>query len=186
MFTRFMILICCAMPLSLSANQERLAQADFPDRMEVDGQALVLRNTSVLRYLFVDVYSAALLTPPLQPLTIPIMVGEPLHLELFYYRDIDREDVVKAAWVALKRQYSQQTLSRLQPAINALHDTFTDIRAGDRYTLTLDAAHSLSLRYNGAESFSSSNSELARAYVGIWLSENGLSDDLREDLTASR
>lgn len=186
MVLRLFLLICFALPLGVSANEKRLAQADFPDRLEVEGQELVLRNASVLRYLFIDVYSAALLTPPDQPLANPIMPGEPLHLELYYYRDIDRKDVIKAAWIALERQYDKQTLTQLRPGIETLHDTFTDIAAGDRYALTLDHKHALTLKYNGEMAFSSDNSELARAYVGIWLKENGLSDDLREKLTASR
>ncbi|WP_373185423.1 chalcone isomerase family protein [Halopseudomonas sp.] len=184
MIARLFLLICLAIPASVSANEERIAQADFPERMQVDGQELVLRNASLLEYLFVDVYSAALLTPPNQPLNTPITARNPLHLELYYYRDIDREDVIKAAWVALERQYDEPTLTRLRPGIERLHATFTDISAGDRYALTLDTEHALSLKYNGKESFSSRDSELARAYVGIWLRENGLSDSLREELTA--
>lgn len=186
MVLRLLLLICFALPLGVSANDKRLAQAGFPERLEVQGQELVLRNASVLRYLFIDVYSAALLTPPDQPLASPIMASEPLHLELYYYRDIDREDVIKAAWVALERQYDQQTLAQLRSGIEALHDTFTNITAGDRYALTLDEKHALTLKYNGKSIFSSDDRELARAYVGIWLRKNGLSDDLREKLTAGR
>lgn len=186
MILRLILLICFALPLGVSANDKRLAQADFPERLAIKGQELVLRNASVLRYLFIDVYSAALLTLPDQPLANPIRLGEPLHLELYYYRDIDREDVIKAAWVALERQYDQETLTQLRPGIEALHDTFTDINAGDRYALTLDHKHALTLKYNGEVAFSSDDSALARAYVGIWLRENGLSDDLRAKLTAGR
>ena len=39
---------------------------------------------------------------------------------------------------------------------------------------------------NGSEVFRSSNSELARAYLGIWLAPEGLSDSLREQLLADR
>ena len=186
MIKRLLVSALVILPLSLSANEERLAQADFPERLEVEGQELVLRNASVLKYLFVDVYSAALLTPPGQPLANPITPGEPLQLELYYYRNIDREDVIKAAWVALERQYDELTLTRLRPGVDALHETFTDITAGDRYALTLDAQHRLTLQYNGAVSFSSEDSELAQAYVGIWLRKDGLSDNLREKLTAER
>lgn len=186
MIPRLFLLLCCILPLSVTANEKRLAEANFPQKMEVDGHELVLRNASLLEYLFVDVYSAALLTPPEQPLDNPIIPGEPLHLELYYYRDIGREDIIKAAWVALERQYDEQKLSQLRPGIEALHASFTDISAGDRYALTLDTNHSLSLKYNEEESFSSDDTELARAYVGIWLKENGLSDDLREKLTVAQ
>lgn len=185
MVVRTLLLIICALPLATLASEKRIAEADFPSSLEVSGEELVMRNASVLEYLFVDVYSAALLTPAGQPLENPITPGQPLHLELYYYRDIDRDDVIKAAWVALGRQYEQATLAQLRPKVDALHDTFTDISAGDRYALTLDSDHALSLKYNDEEIFSSEDSELARTYVGIWLKENGLSDDLREKLTAN-
>lgn len=186
MLARTLLLMVCALPLTALASEKRLAEAGFPGNLEVSGQELVMRNASVLEYLFVDVYSAALLTTPEQSLDNPILPGQPLHLELYYYRDIDRNDVIKAAWVALGRQYDESTLERMRPKIDALHATFTDISAGDRYALTLDADHGLSLKYNNEEIFRSEDPELARTYVGIWLKENGLSDGLRERLTASR
>jgi hypothetical protein len=186
MLIRTILLFLCALPLAALASEKRLAEADFPTRLEVSGEELVMRNASILEYLFVDVYSAALLTPPEQLLDNPILPGQPLHLELYYYRDIDRDDVIKAAWVALGRQYDEATLADIRPKVDALHATFTDISAGDRYALTLDADHALSLKYNNEEIFRSEDPELARTYVGIWLKENGLSDSLRERLTASR
>lgn len=184
MTRRLLLLLCLAIPMAVFASDKRLSEAGFPDRLEVGDQELVLRNASLLEYLFVDVYSAALLTLPAQPLETSIAAGKPLHLELYYYRDIDREDVIKAAWIALERQYDEQALAALRPDIERLHAAFTDIRAGDRYALTLDANHSLGLKHNGVEAFRSDDSELARTYVGIWLKENGLSDDLRRKLTA--
>lgn len=162
------------------------SQPDFPRQIDVDEQTLVLRNESLLRYLFVDVYSAALLTPASVSPATAVNERSPLHLELYYYRNIDRDDVIKAAWVALERQHDSATLERLRPKIDELHATFADIQAGDRYSLTLSERQPLELRYNGEVIFTSDNEELARAYVGIWLEENGLSDRLRQRLLAER
>ncbi len=162
------------------------SQPDFPERIDVDEQTLVLRNESLLRYLFVDVYSAALLTPANVSPATAVSERSPLHLELYYYRNIDRDDVIKAAWVALERQHDSATLDRLRPEIDELHATFGDIESGDRYSLTLSDNQALKLKYNGAVVFTSDNEELARAYVGIWLEENGLSDRLRQRLLAER
>lgn len=179
-----LISLLSLLPAIVSASEKRLEQARFPDTLEVDGQTLVLRNASVLNYLFVDVYSAALLTPANEPLDDLTSSSEPLHLELFYYRNINRDDVIKAAWVALERQYDTAQLARLRPRVDQLHATFTDIRPEDRYSLTLNRQQALSLKYNGKEIFQSDNAELARAYVGIWLKPNGLSDRLRKQLIA--
>lgn len=180
------ITLLCALPLIGNADEKRLEQANFPDQLMVDGEQLVLRNASVLNYLFVDVYSAALLAPADEPLADIAESPRPLHLELFYYREIDRSDVIKAAWVALERQYDQARLDSLRPGIDKLHATFTDIQPQDRYSLTLDRNQALSLKYNGKEIFQSDDAQLARAYVGIWLKDNGLSDKLRKRLLAER
>lgn len=179
------VTLLCLASLSVNASNKRLDQANFPQTMTVDNVQLTLRNASVLNYLFVDVYSAALLAPAQADLSSITESGLPLHLELVYYRNIDREDVIKAAWVALERQYDPATLNRLRPGIDQLHATFTDIAPQDRYSLTLDSRHALSLKYNGQEVFQSDDTELARAYVGIWLRENGLSDKLRDRLVAA-
>lgn len=177
-------LACLA--LSLLCPLALASTADFPERLEIDNQTLVLRNESLLRYLFVDVYSAALLTPADISPESAVQQGSPLHLELYYYRNIDREDVIKAAWVTLERQHDSATLERLRPALDALHATFSDIQPGDRYSLTLSDSQALTLSYNGSPIFLSEDTELARAYVGIWLAEDGLSDNLRQRLLAER
>lgn len=180
------ILLLLALPLAVQANEKRLNQADFPQQLKIEEQQLVLRNAAVLNYLFVDVYSAALLAPPTAALNDLVSSEAPLHLELFYYRNIGRDDVIKAAWVTLERQYDSAELEQLRPGIDALHATFTDISPGDRYGLTLDSERNLSLQYNGEEIFQSDDEQLARAYVGIWLRENGLSERLRRQLIAER
>ena len=186
MTARLFLTLFLLLPSVAIASEKRLNQADFPQQMEVDGQTLVLRNASVLNYLFVDVYSAALLTPEEQALDQLPYSDNPMHLELFYYRSIARDDVIKAAWVALERQYDQATLTRLRPAINEIHQTFSDIQPEDRYSLTLDSQQQLSLRYNGDEIFTSTDPELGQTYIGIWLKENGLSDRRRNQLIAER
>ncbi|TVP90419.1 MAG: hypothetical protein EA348_06230 [Pseudomonadaceae bacterium] len=178
--TLLFLLLALATPLLLAS------EPDFPESLEVDEQTLVLRNESLLRYLFVDVYSAALLTPADISPTNAVSERSPLHLELYYYRNIDRDDIIKAAWVALERQHDSGTLERLRPAIDELHATFGDIKSGDRYSLTLSDSQALQLSYNGEVVFTSDDEELARAYVGIWLEENGLSDRLRQRLLAER
>lgn len=180
------ITLLCSLPLASNASDKRLEQAGFPDNLIVDDKQLVLRNASVLNYLFFDVYSAALLTPVDEPLKDVVDSTNPLHLELFYYREIDRSDVIKAAWVALERQYDETKLNNLRAGVDKLHEAFGDIQTQDRYSLTLDRNQALSLKYNGKQIFQSDDAELARAYVGIWLRENGLSDKLREQLLAER
>lgn len=166
------------------ASNERLTEASFAASVtpENSNQVLLLRNTHLLEYLFVDVYSAALYAPANAKLDQLLASNAALRLELYYYRSIKRQDVIKAAWTALQRQYDQPTLALLKPSVDQLHASLSDIRKGDRYSLTRTNDGKLLLRHNERTTFESSDRQLADAYLGIWLRPNGLSDELRTAL----
>ncbi|MEA1605918.1 chalcone isomerase family protein [Pseudomonas spirodelae] len=166
----------------LANDRERLQEARFTTSHELAQSNLARKSQSVLTYLWIDVYAAAFYAPveasARQAVTTPLTQ----RLELYYFRDIDRQDVIKAAWVALERQHDAAALARLRPGIDALHATFRDITPGDRYALNFIAGSGLTLELNGKTTFTSQDPELAKAYLGIWLAPNGLSDKLRSNL----
>lgn len=173
------LLLTLALPV---LADERLSQADFP----TSHQQLERKNQAVLTYLWADVYAAAYYTAPgIEPLQAYRREADQ-RLELYYYRSIDRSDVIEAAWTTLERQLDGAALAALRPDLDALHATFRDIRAGDRYALNYAPPTGLSLERNGETLFRSDDPALARAYLGIWLAPGGLSDALREKLLAQR
>lgn len=167
----------------LSANNgERLGEAAFSPYQQQASSTLERKSQAVLNYLWLDVYAAALYTEPGISPRQAVGNSHRQRLELYYFRAIDREDVIKAAWVTLERQQSAAQLQRLRPELDALHATFADIQPGDRYALDYSTSAGLHLERNGRRLFSSRNAELAHAYLGIWLAEDGLSASLREQL----
>ena len=179
-------LLLTSSSLLAKTDDSRLDQAAFSSTYELADTTLERKNQALLTYLWADVYAAAFYTAaginPSQAVSRPTTQ----RLELYYYRTIAKEDVIKAAWVTLERQHDAAQLAKLKPELDALHATFRDIRPGDRYALNYSAQQGLTLERNGSEVFRSSNSELARAYLGIWLAPEGLSDSLREQLLADR
>lgn len=169
-------------PTLLASSDERLRQADFAPHITLERANLERKNQSVLRYLWVDVYAAALYAEPNVSAAQALERQRSIRLELYYFRKILRSDVIEAAWTTLRRQHDQATLARLRNELNALHANFLDINPGDRYALNYSADSGLSLERNGKTAFASSNPELASAYLGIWLAPNGLSDSLRNSL----
>jgi hypothetical protein len=176
----FLLLIFLSLQVQASA---RLEQAGFPAQIDNGEQPLLLRNQSVLTYLWLDVYAAAFYSPQNISPRQAMAERSDRHLELFYFRDIDRDDVIKAAWITLERQHDPSQLQLLRPEVDRLHAAFRDIRAGDRYALRY-RQQGLSLLRNGEEVFHSENPQLADAYLGIWLAPDGLSDSLRSTLLA--
>lgn len=168
-----LLLMLCAMAQANEAD--RLRQAGFAAQSD----ALALKNQAVLTYLWADVYAAALYAPANLSTKRAWEQQTALRLELYYFRDIDRNDVIKAANTTLERQ---QASARLKPEIEKLHASFRDIRSGDRYALDFRPGRGLNLEINGQAVFSSRDEALARVYLGIWLAPKGLSDELRGKL----
>jgi hypothetical protein len=183
---RFLLLFATLLVLSPAlVASERLREAAFPEQINWQEVTLERKNQDVLTYLWADVYAAAYYAPVQSSPNQSFNTAINQRLELYYFRNIKREDVIKAAWVTLERQHSQEVLARLRPELNALHQRFRDIRPGDRYALNFHAEQGLSLEINDQIAFSSKDTELASAYLGIWLAPEGLSDKLRNNLLAS-
>ena len=169
------LFFCLMLMVSITAHAsdaQRLKQAAFP----AQAGELILKNQAVLTYLWADVYAAALYAPAALSARHAWDQQAALRLTLYYFRDIDRNDVIKAATTTLERQ---QTNARLKPELDKLHASFRDIRSGDRYALDFHPGRGLELEINGQVVFISRDDELARAYLGIWLAHGGLSDELR-------
>ncbi|SDR37617.1 Chalcone isomerase-like [Pseudomonas grimontii] len=172
------VVLCLLLMFSIPtfANEaDRLTQANFP----AQSQQLALKNQAVLTYLWADVYAAALYAPADLGAKQAWDQQKALRLVLYYFRDIDRSDVIKAANTTLERQ---QASARLKPELDQLHASFRNIRSGDRYALDFHPGRGLNLEINDQVVFSSRNDALARAYLGIWLAPKGLSDELRGKL----
>ena len=175
------VVFCLMMIFSvavLASEADRLKQADFP----AQSHQLALKNQAVLVYLWADVYAAALYAPADMRAKQAWDQQKDLRLTLYYFRDIDRSDVIKAATTALERQQTSAALARLKPELDRLHASFRDIRSGDRYALDVRPGRGLNLEINDKVVFSSRDEELAKAYLGIWLAPKGLSDSLRNSL----
>ncbi|SDS37624.1 Chalcone isomerase-like [Halopseudomonas xinjiangensis] len=168
------------------ASERRLNQAGFPPLIQSGETTLIKRQADVLTYFFVDVFSAALFTPEEVPLTELNLTADPFRLDIYYHRDIDREDALDLAWKALRRQHSAEKLEQLAPSIEELHAQISDIREGDRYSLTLRTSPQLTLQRNGQVIFTSDDPELATAYARLWLGEGGISRKLRQKILSAR
>ena len=165
-------------------NHERLQEANFAPSHALGKERLERKNQSVLTYLWADVYAAAFYAPAQTSAKQAAAKSLTQRLELYYFRNIDSQDVIQAAWVTLERQHDAASLQPLRSDIDALHATFRDIRPGDRYALSLNTAGELTLEVNGSSVYTNQKPALAKAYLGIWLAPNGLSDTLRTSLLA--
>lgn len=182
-FIHWMLLVGLLCSTQAMASQtDLLKEAGFPARLDGQKPPLERKNQAILTYLWTDVYAAAFYAEPSITARQAVFTQTPQKLELFYFRDIDREDVIKAANATLERQQTKETLARLRPELDRIHQSFQNIKRGDRYDLSWDRNDGLNLTRNSKVIFASPDPELAKAYFAIWLAPDGLSSDLREAL----
>lgn len=182
LFHRMLLLIALASPVAMASQADLLKKADFPPRLDGQSPALERKNQAILTHLWTDVYAAAFYTEPSITAKQAAFTQAPQKLELYYFQEISRDDVIKAATATLERQQTKETLSRLRLELDRLNQSFQDIKPGDRYVLSWDRSDGLNLIRNTKVIFASPDPELAKVYFAIWLAPDGLSGDLREAL----
>ena len=172
-FTLLLLLFSTALWAS-----EPLQQAAFP----AERDQLQRKTQTVLTYLWADLYAVAFYTDASVSPREAVSQMRNQRLELYYLRAIDRNDVIKAAWATLERQQPPQKLQALRAELTPMEANFKDIQPGDRYALNYSAEGGLVLELNGKQVYRNHNAEFARAYLGLWLAPDGLSEELRERL----
>ncbi|MFJ7885360.1 chalcone isomerase family protein [Pseudomonas sp. NPDC096917] len=171
---------------SLADEAALFKEANFPAQWHDGSQVMPRKSQIVLKYLWADIYAAALYTPPDVTPQQAFDDQRDLRLELFYLRDLNHSDITDASTTILKRQHSVAFLTRQEAELKKLQSSFGDIKRGDRYALDYDPKRGLNIERNGSVIYNSQNHELARLYLGIWLAPEGLPEKLRQELLAQR
>lgn len=150
---------------------------------------MVPQGSGTAKYLgFITVYRATLLAGAGTEESNILSPSTSRCLKLQYEVALKAEDFVLAADTVLARQHGADTLSRLRKDIERLHRAYTDVKAGDVYTMCYSASDQTTrLALNGVERVAVDSAEFASLYFGIWLGpEKPLDDRLRKDLLAGR
>ena len=108
----------------------------------------------------------------------------PQALEIRYYRDIDKEDLVKATgdqWAKLGIPSSKREL--WLPELLAM---WPDIKANDRLRIEVDKEGANTFFFNDEPIGAVNNIEFSQAFLDIWLSPKTSRPDLRRKLIGGR
>jgi hypothetical protein len=149
---------------------------------EFHGAKMTLRGESMLTvgYVF-KVYDARLLVG--EPYaTADVLSDVPKRLEIKYLRSIEAADIVGIGDETIKRQVPAAELASLQARIETINRWYTDVRAGDTYTLTYVPGKGSELALNGKALGVIEGADFAQAYFGIWLDPRTKYKDFRRKL----
>ena len=108
----------------------------FPESIEIGGETLERTGVSKLKVgLIFNVYVAAFYQPAGKK-PDEALDNHTKHLELYYLRNIGREDFIKAANDMLVRQHGETILETMRPGLEAINTLYRDVKKSDRYALT--------------------------------------------------
>lgn len=108
----------------------------------------------------------------------------PLALEIRYYRDIDKEDLVKATG----DQWAKLGISteRRKDWLPQLLSLWPDVKENDKLRIEVDVSGENTFFYNGDRIGGVGSKEFSRAFLAIWLSRDTSRPDLLEELTGGQ
>ena len=158
----------------------------FPEKVEVEGRRLDLHGLALLRYGFViRAYVAGLyLEDPKH--AARVLEDLPKRLDLSYFWGLEGKQFADAAKTMLERNLPEDQLEALMPRIDRMGSSFRAVEAGDRYSLTYLPGRGTELALNGTPLVTIEGADFAEAYFGIWLGEQPIDADMRDELLEGR
>ena len=133
-----------------------------------------LRAEGEVRYLkFIKVYDVKLYSPvTLSPKTI-LKPDVSKCLKLDYAVDLDVAKMRLATEKILRRQHPATYLNEISQPLAQLQGAYKNVKKGDSYQLCYDGkSRKIRLELNNKHLLEIQSAELAKAYLGIWLSGN--------------
>ena len=173
-------------PLCAAAEDVRVHGHRYPRTVETPGGAWTLRGTGTFRYRgLIRVHTAGLYgSEGFDPEKV-LAPDQAKRLVLTYCRNVPKSAMVDSANAFLKKNVDAETLRSLRPGIDRLHARYTDVKAGDSYTLSYRPGQGTELLRNNRRVELIEGAEFARAYFSIWLGADPVHSGLRDDLLAA-
>ena len=129
---------------------------------------------------WIDIYEAQLWVGPDVNRSNLLADDTPVRLKLCYQRSLSADDFVKAAESGLPDSLPPAH----QQAVDQLHARYQAVEAGDCYQLEHNPAQGLQLQRNGRTVFATDTPGFKAVYLGLWLGDSALSEEVKQQLLA--
>ena len=164
------ILVCCCIFLSWSAEALELAGVNVPDKAEVNKTTLQLNGVGIRTKFFFSVYIGAL------------YLGKKTHDAAAVLADSGAKRVMMVMLMGLSSKRirdgfdddlkANDTPKQLAPQVKqflAIFDTFKEVKKGDVLDLDYIPSEGMRVSLNGKEMGRVAGSEFSRALLKVWL-----------------
>lgn len=167
---RFFVTLAALLLLINPAWAVKAGDAEFANTWKLGKQTLALNGAGVRGYLGFEVYAAALYLPAAQrDANLILNSAAPKVLHMVYFRDIDRDDALKAwdHWFA-ENCKSPCTLPAAQ--IQAFKKLLPEIEEDDTETYVFQGA-SVEYFHNGQKKGRVEGANFSRLLLSTWIGE---------------
>jgi len=133
-----------------------------------------LRNKGVVKYMrMIKVYDISLYSPSLITANNVLNPNVSKCLKLDYAVNLTVDKFRLATDKVLKRQHDQAYLNSIKEPLASLQNAYKPVKKGDSYHLCYNGKNKvMRLDLNDKTLIEIKSIELAKAYLGIWLSDN--------------
>jgi hypothetical protein len=175
------------MPALAAASAERIEGVTVEHVREDDSGRWLLSGTHLSRWAgLVKVGVSALWLPDGAPVADVLDARVGKQLEIRYLLPIPGERLRDGTREVMARNVPAARLAQEREALERIVNAFTDVRAGDRYTLTYRPGRGVSLARNGRVVAHTARDEAAAPLFAVWLGAQPLDAAQKRALLALR
>ncbi|MEB8431576.1 chalcone isomerase family protein [Cocleimonas sp. KMM 6892] len=133
-----------------------------------------LHSKGEVRYLkMIKVYDISLYSPNAVKAETILNTNVSKCLKLDYAVDLSVDKFRLATFKVLSRQHNAEYLEKIKAPLDAFQQAYKPVKKGDSYSLCYNGRNQLMrLDLNDKNLIEIKSAELAKAYLGIWLSKN--------------
>lgn len=186
---KILLVICCLF-LSWNASALELAGVKLADSIHLGSRDLLLNGAGVRTRLFFKVYVAALYLAEKQTAANAIITDEnPQRVALHMLRDLSDEKLLHAFNEAIEANHTKVEMTMLDAPLKQMTGIFhlvKEVKAGDVITLDYLPASGTQISVNGGARGTIAGGMFHRALLKIWLGEEPVQADLKQQLLGGK
>lgn len=159
-----------------------VGDVSFDRTAQIGKMRVPFRGGGLLEFWGFDVYSAAFYVSRDKKTAQEMLADDtPRKLEIFYHRRLSMDDFIEATDEGIKANPNVDR-GAIQEEIEEVCGCYLDVEEADRYSIVYEPGEGTTLYLNGEMRCFIAGAEFARAYFGIWVSENALNQKLAPKL----
>lgn len=186
---KIFLMFCCVF-LSWNASALEVAGVKLADSVHLGSRDLVLNGAGLRTKLFFRVYVAALYLAEKQTVANAIIADEnPQRVALHMLRDMSAEKLLHAFNEAIEANHTKVEMSKLDVPLQQMTGIFhlvKEVKAGDVITLDYLPASGTQISVNGGARGTIAGGMFHRALLKIWLGEEPVQADLKQQLLGGK